>query len=524
MAAASALELLRSRLRAHFPPLAAAASAAGPVAFLDNAAGTFVPRRVIDAVAGVLATRGVVNSLPGYALGRAQAALKVAAHEATALFLNAPCGAEEIAIGPSATALNFRLAAALARNMRKDDAVVVSELEHECNASPWRDLEKSGCELRVWRARWPAGTLAVEDLEPLLADGRVRLVAVTQASNALGLMTQPALAARVAHKHGALIVVDGVHGAAHHIPDGARDDFDFYIFSPYKILAPHLGVLYMKRAHAAGLDLPTLTFYDKASVSKFELGTAQYEALAGWIASLEYIARDVGGAPEGAPLTRAALEAGFRQLEALEQPTKLALLRGLAAIRGVSVYGSLAPEDRVGTVAFNVVGVSPAAVALELGEKNICVGNGHFYALLPVGALGLLEGGGVVRASIAHYNSPEDVQRLLDGVAAIAAAAAAAAAAPAAAIVHDAAKGRFEAELGAHLDYEILPDAVLNAKSTFLPPEARGRGLGAKLTRAALDFAAERKLRVRASCSFVQAALEKGVAGWQHDGELWRYQ
>jgi cysteine desulfurase family protein (TIGR01976 family) len=419
---ADQLEALRARLRAHFAPL----SAPGAVAFLDNAAGTLVPRGVAAAVADALTTRGVVNSLPGYALGRAQAATKLAAHEATAVFVNAR-GADEIALGPSATAMAFRLSAALARQMRAGEAVVVSELEHECNASPWRDLARVGVELRIWRARWPAGELRVEDLEALLADGKVRLVALTQASNAFGLLTRPAEAARAAHAHGALIIVDSVHGAPHMLPDVQRDDLDFMLFSPYKIMAPHLGALYMRRTLVAGLDTPTLCFYDRAHVSKFELGTPAFEALAGWIAALRYIAAEVGaggGAAEevdgGAPPTRAALERGYAVIEALEAPTKEMLVRGLAAIDGVTVFGSQELAARVGTVAFRVRELDPAAVALALGELGVCVGNGHFYALLPCGALGVLETGGVVRASLAHYSSKADVQRLLDGVASIA--------------------------------------------------------------------------------------------------------
>ena len=411
------LELRRARLRAHFAPLCAQDA----VAFLDNAAGTLMPRGVAAAVADALTTRGVVNSMPGYALGRAQAATKLAAHEATAVFLNAR-GADEVALGPSATAMAFRLSAALARQMRAGEAVVVSELEHECNASPWRDLAHVGVELRVWRARWPEGALRVEDLEALLADGKVRLVALTQASNALGLLTRPADAARAAHAHGALIIVDSVHGAPHLLPDVVRDDIDFMVFSPYKIMGPHLGALYIRRSLVAGLDTPTLTFYETASIAKFELGTPAFEALAGWLAALRYIAVEIGGAEDdGALPTRAALERGYHAIEALEAPVKELLVRGLAAINSVRILGSVNLADRVGTVAFRVRDLDPAAVAKALGELGVCVGNGHFYAILPCKALGVLESGGVVRASIAHYSSAEDVQRLLDGVAAIAA-------------------------------------------------------------------------------------------------------
>ena len=140
---------------------------------------------------------------------------------------------------------------------------------------------RGGLELRVWRARWPGGTLHVEDLAPLLADGRVRVVALTAASNALGLKTPVAAAAAAARSAGAMIVVDAVHYAPHALPDVRAWGADFVLFSPYKVFAPHLGVLYAAERHITKLDAPTLWFYARDSMSKLEYGTAPYEALAG---------------------------------------------------------------------------------------------------------------------------------------------------------------------------------------------------------------------------------------------------
>ena len=141
---------------------------------------------------------------------------------------------------------------------------------------------------------------------------------------------------------------------------------------------------------------------------------------AGWIAALEYIAQDLGGAPAGAPLTRGDLERGYAAIAALEGPLAVALVRGLAAIPRVTVYGSTDPAARVGTVAFRVDGWPPAAVAARLWDDHaVAVGDGHFYATLPIEALSLMPDG-VVRASLVHYTSHEDVARLLAGVAAIA--------------------------------------------------------------------------------------------------------
>jgi selenocysteine lyase/cysteine desulfurase len=163
------------------------------------------------------------------------------------------------------------------------------------------------------------------------------------------------------------------------------------------------------------IDAPQLCFKDRSSLNKMEYGTPAFEALAGWLAAADYFCKDVAGRAE---VSRDALEAAFRAIEALEAPLKKALVEGLVAIPGVTVYGSPALEARVGTVAFRVDGLAPADVALKLGANGVCVGNGHFYAILPTEAQGVKEAG-VVRASVAHYNTVEEIERLLQGVRAL---------------------------------------------------------------------------------------------------------
>ena len=421
-AAAEDVESLRARLRQQFPPL----RPADAPAFLDNAAGSLVPSRVVAAVSDVLSSRGVCNAMPAYAWGRAQLAIKAAAHAASALFVNAPAGADAsqcIALGPSATALAFRLSAGLA--LAPGETVVLSGLEHECNASPWRSALPAGAAPRLWLPRWPSGALDVADLAPLLADGKVRLVALTAASNALGLTTPVAAAAAACRAAGALLAVDAVHASPHALPDVQRDDVDVLFFSPYKLGAPHLGAAYVRPALVRAFAVPRMVFADAGAMAKAEYGTPAFEALAGWLAALDYFAQDVGGAPAGAPLTRAALAAAWERVDALEAPLKAALVRGLAAAPGVTIYGTADLAARVGTVAFRVRGRAPADVARALGDAGIFVSAGNFYAPLPLGADGLdLLPDGVVRASVAHYNTVAEVERLVAAVAAMGAAAA----------------------------------------------------------------------------------------------------
>ena len=414
----NSLEDHRQLLRKEFPQLSKGQDQtnSNSIVFLDNAAGSLVPKRVIEAVSAVLTSRGVCNGMISYPWGLSQLELKSKAHDVTGMFINAE--SEEISIGPSATAMAFRLSAALSRRLVLGDAVVVSGLEHECNASPWRELP-TGVELRIWKAHLPEGDLRIADLENLLADGKVKLVALTAASNAFGLRTDISSAAATAHAHGAEIIIDAVHGAPHNLPDVRQYDVDYLLFSPYKICAPHLGVLYIRKALIAKLDVPTLCFYDKTKASKFEYGTPQFELLAGWIAALEYFVKNVGGASESENITRLGLEKAFAKVEELELPVKSALVQGLVSIKGVTVFGSTKLESRVGTVAFRVAGVQPAFVAKRLGEENIFVSAGDFYARMPCDLFNVLPEG-VVRVSIAHYTSLEDIERLLLAVTTIA--------------------------------------------------------------------------------------------------------
>ncbi len=378
------LESRRTRLRSLYPQLRAPLATGGtlvdkPSIFVDNAAGSLVPGRVVSAVAALLSERGVCNAMPAYAAGRSQAALNTLAHEASALFVNAPGGAAEIALGPSATALSFRFAAAVSTHWPSGSAVVVSGLEHEANASPWRQLPD--VELRVWRPHWPKGSLNLDDLEALLADGNVRVVALTAVSNALGLRTPVAAAARVAHEHGAILICDAVHAAPHDLIDVVRDDVDALIFSPYKIFAPHLGVLYVKQSVVAQMDIPRLFFKEADSLSSIEHGTPQYELLAGWVAALRYLATDVAEYPENEPFSRAMFERAYKVISDLEAPLTAVLLFGLASTPGVTVYGSLDVVDRVGTIGFRVNSIAPDAVVRRLAEDfGICASSGHFCA------------------------------------------------------------------------------------------------------------------------------------------------
>ncbi len=388
--------------RQQFPQLA------DGMAFLDNAAGGLMPQRAIDAVTRFLTRHGAMNAGMGYAQSEHVLDIKLRARERTAAYLN--CTPGEVVLGPSASALAFRLSVAFARLWGPGDEVIISELEHEANASPWRELERVGVTVKVWRARLPDLTLHVEDLCALLTD-RTRLLAVCAASNSVGVTPPVTEAVAAAREAGAWSIVDAVHSAPHHLPDVRAWGAEFVMFSPYKVFAPHLGALFVQEGLLDGLPAQKLEFVPDGEPAKMEHGTSQYELLAGWLGSLAYLA-DLGGSGD---VTRAALERTYRSIEAHERELTRAMIEGLLDAPRVTLYGPRGTEGRVGTAAFRVAGRSPREVAAHLSEQGVCVASGHYYAVMPIRALGLYPEG-VVRASLAHYNTPQDVARLVEGV------------------------------------------------------------------------------------------------------------
>lgn len=391
---------LRPVLRAQFPSLAN-----GRV-YLDNAAGGLLPQQSIDAITAHLARYGATNALPGHQPGAEVLALRQRAREATALFLNADPA--DVALGPSATALAFRLSVAFSRLWGAGDEVILSGLEHEANASPWRELEHLGVKVKVWHARQPDMELHLDDLKSLLTD-KTRLVSVTAASNALGACPDIPAITRAVRQAGAWTVVDAVHYSPHRLPDVQEWGADFVTFSPYKVFGPHLGAVWIRAEHRAKLPWPKLSFMPPGDVAGLEHGTPQFELLAGWLGTLDYL-RELGGSSE---LSRAALVAAYARIRLLEEPTEKRLLEGLLARPGVTVYGPQTLQGRVGTLAFRVNGETPEQTAARLTAQGVDVAAGHFYAVQPLSDLGLYPQG-IVRASIAHYTSEEDIQRLLD--------------------------------------------------------------------------------------------------------------
>jgi cysteine desulfurase family protein (TIGR01976 family) len=378
------------------------------VAYLDGAAGTQVPRAVVEAIADTY-RGGIGNAGGAFPASRRATGILTESRRAVADLVGGQ--PEGVVLGPNMTTLTYRMAYALASQWRPGDEVVVSRLDHDANVRPWLQVaRRAGATVRWAEIDPETGELPAGQYDHLLT-GRTRLVAVTSASNVLGTRPDvPAIAAK-AHAAGALLYVDGVHGSAHGPVDMLALGADFYATSAYKWSGPHIGAVVADPALLETLWPDKLASSDDAVPWRFETGTPSYPSLAGVVAAVDHLA---ALDPAATGTRRERLLASLAAAEEHELVLLEALLAGLAAVPGVTLYGRAA--RRTATVYFRVAGHSPLAVAEHLSQRGVNVWNGHNYAWELTAALGIRDSGSAVRAGLVHYNDRAEVDRLLAGV------------------------------------------------------------------------------------------------------------
>jgi cysteine desulfurase family protein (TIGR01976 family) len=361
-----------------------------PLAFFDGPGGTQCPDEVIDAIAGYLREDNANIGAP-YATSVHTMELIERARAAAGRFLS--CHPDEVAFGQSMTSLNFLLTRAFARTLRAGDEIVCTKLDHDANVSPWLELAHDlGIVVRFAGVHDDL-TLDLEDLEAQLTD-RTRVVAFPVASNAVGTTPDVERVVELAHGAGALAWADAVHYGPHGPIDVAGWDVDVLLCSPYKFFGPHLGM-----AYGRGELLESLRPYkvrpadDEPVGNRYQHGTQQHELLAGFVAAVEYIE-----------------SLGWEAMVGHERRLGRAFLDGLP--EAVQLYGLHTMDGRVPTFAFNLPGRSSEDVAVELAAREIAVWHGDYYAVEIMRLLGL-EGTGAVRAGFVHYNTADEVDRLL---------------------------------------------------------------------------------------------------------------
>jgi cysteine desulfurase family protein (TIGR01976 family) len=370
-----------------------------------------VPREVARAMTDYLFHHNA-NTHWAYPTSIETDAILESARETLADFLNAT--PQEIAFGQNMTTLTFHLARALGREWKRGDEIIVTELEHHANVAPWRALEKDrGVTVRMARADEKAGTVDLDDLARLIGP-RTRLIAIGAASNALGTVTDVARVCAMAREAGALSFVDAVHYAPHLLVDVRAFGCDFLACSAYKFYGPHVGILYGRRDRIEALDVPRLEPAPDYAPERLETGTQSHESIAGAAAAVEFLSMLATGGTR-----RTRLERAFASIHQRKRALFARLWEGLGAIDGVTRYGPAAQAARTPTAAFTVRGMDAEHVARALAERGVFASHGDFYAATIVAKLGLADAG-LVRAGCAIYTTPDEIDRLLEGVTALA--------------------------------------------------------------------------------------------------------
>ena len=412
-------------LRREFPALGLEQDGR-PLAFFDGPGGTQVPQRVIDAVTGYYRTSNA-NDGGAFVTSQRSDAIVAEAHAALSDLLNA-ASAEEIKFGYNMTTLTFHVSRSIGATLAPGDEVIVTTLDHEANVSPWRAMATDrGLTVRTVDVRPEDGTLDLDDLRAKLSS-RTRLIAFGYASNAIGTINPVAEIVRLAHEVGALTYVDAVHYAPHGPIDVRVLDTDFLACSTYKFFGPHLGVVYGKADVLEHLP----AYKVRPAHDRFETGTANFEGIAGALAAVEYIAsvgerfgRGFAGEFPGMTGRRLHAHTGMRAIRIYEMGLFKRLLSGLTRIDGVRLWGIADParlSERTPTAAITLDACSPREAAEALGRQGITAWDGDFYAQALIERFELFASGGVLRIGLTHYNTDEEVDRLLHALTAIAAA------------------------------------------------------------------------------------------------------
>jgi len=400
-----------SSLRSKFPALSQKVNGSTAV-FLDAPGGTQVPQTVIEAISNYLSTSNS-NVHGPFLTSRRTDQVVEAAHAAAADLLG--CDSDEVVFGPNMTTLTFGFSRAIGREFQEGDEVITTLLDHNANVAPWHALAERGVRIREVGIRRADCTLDMEDFARKVGP-KTRLVAVGYASNAVGTINPLPQIVEMAHRQGALVYVDAVHYAPHHLMDVKELDCDFLACSVYKFFGPHLGIVYGKREHLARFRPYKVRPATETLPYRWETGTQNHECMAGATAAINYIA-DLGReASPNVKTRREAIAAAYRWISQYELSLSRQLISGLLDIPGLTLYG-IAEADRLDqrtpTVGVRIEGRTPEGLASALGDKGIFTWSGNFYALTLTEALNVEEHGGVLRIGLVHYNTSGEVKQLL---------------------------------------------------------------------------------------------------------------
>ena len=395
-------------LRNKFPAIKKADQEEPPFAFLDNAAGAQIPYQALNAQRNFIENCYV---LPGAHYSRSDQMNQFVENvrKEAALFMGAS-DPESVIFGINATTSLRLLATSLGQTLKPGDEVIISQQDHEANITPWLRLQKFGVEVKIWPTRGPEAILAEGDLMALLSDS-TRVVAVTAASNLLGNTNDLAKISELVHSQNAFLVVDGVHFSQHKLAQVEANGIDAFVCSGYKLFGPHVSLMYCSDRLQASLPSLNHFFLDN---HKLEIGAQNYEGIAALGGVFNYL-------DDLAARMEISVQKGYgplyQEIETYEHQLATKMLAGLNSIENLSLYGISDPEkidQRVATFSINVAGYTPEQLSRKICEANLSCRFGHMYAARLADYLKVNKTGGVVRISLCHYNTEEEIDRILN--------------------------------------------------------------------------------------------------------------
>lgn len=377
-------------------------------AFFENAGGSYTCKQVIDRLTRFYTERKVQPYAPYEASMLAGAEMDEARDRMAAIL---GVQSDELSFGPSTTQNTYVLAQAFAEMMAPDEAIVVTNQDHEANSGPWRRLAQRGIEIREWKVDPVTGHLNPDDLEVLL-DEQVRLVCFPHCSNVVGEVNPVTEITALAHAAGAFTCVDGVSYAPHGFVDVGDLGPDIYLFSAYKTYGPHQGLMVVRRTLAELLPNQGHSFNAGTLYKRFTPAGpdhAQVAACAGMADYIDALYTHHIGAGDG-PVDRG--RAVHDLMRAHEEELLTPLLDAVAGRNSVRLIGPAEATSRAPTVAL-ALDRSGEAVAAELAAHGIMAGGGDFYAGRALSAMGVDEAKGVLRLSFTHYTTRDEIDHLI---------------------------------------------------------------------------------------------------------------
>jgi cysteine desulfurase family protein (TIGR01976 family) len=398
-------------VRSQFPSLQLQVNGQ-PAAFLDGPAGTQVPTQVMHAIQSYFVG---ANANTGGAFLTSQRTDQMIAGTRAAMADFFHCEKDEVVFGQNMTTITFAISRAIGRELKAGDEILLTMLDHDANFSPWKALEERGVIIRQVDILEADCTLDLDDLKRKLSP-KTKVVAATYASNAVGTINPVAEIVKLAHWAGAMAYIDAVHYGPHGLIDVKALDCDFLVCSPYKFFGPHMGTLYGKREYLQRLKPYKVRPATDQVPERWETGTQVHELIAGIGGAVEYLA-ELGKHCEPSVATRReALVAAYGATVAYEKTLIARLIEGLQTIPGVRIYGITDPaqfDQRCSTLSLRIGNHHPTAIATFLGERGIFTWDGNYYALNLTERLGVEAQGGMLRIGLVHYNTMEEVERLI---------------------------------------------------------------------------------------------------------------